>query len=96
MAGVCLMPLPAETSHTATVETSPSLIPRTNRLGVEQRGIEYIPDGERRGTARQVGLMWSGAGLRGARPGPDGVRLGRAARRDRWRSTRPAAAATVA
>jgi len=90
------MPLPAETSHTATVETSPSLIPRTNRLGVEQRGIEYIPDGERRGTARQVGLMWSGAGLRGARPGPDGVRLGRAARRDRWRSTRPAAAATVA
>jgi nucleobase:cation symporter-1, NCS1 family len=57
------MTLPAETSHTVTVDTEPSLIPRTNRLGVEQRGIEYIPDGERRGTPRQVGLMWSGVVL---------------------------------
>ncbi|WP_433278300.1 purine-cytosine permease family protein [Pseudonocardia xinjiangensis] len=39
------------------------MIPAANRLGVEKRGIEHIPDGERHGTARQTGLMWSGVVL---------------------------------
>ncbi|SCX03185.1 purine-cytosine permease family protein [Mycolicibacterium fluoranthenivorans] len=30
---------------------------------IEQRGIDRIPDDERRGTPRQVGLMWSGVVL---------------------------------
>ncbi|WP_280262025.1 purine-cytosine permease family protein [Nocardia wallacei] len=35
----------------------PGTAPRTL---VEQRGIDHIPDSERRGTVRQLGLMWSG------------------------------------
>jgi nucleobase:cation symporter-1, NCS1 family len=38
-------------------------IPDGNRFGIERRGIEHIPDGERRGTPRQLGMMWSGVVL---------------------------------
>src|SRR5690348_3407784 len=63
MAGVCPMALPTPTSDTAAagepIPAATGVISPGNRL-VEQRGIEHIPDAERHGTPRQVGLMWSG------------------------------------
>ncbi|GAA1224225.1 purine-cytosine permease family protein [Pseudonocardia alaniniphila] len=50
--------------HAATPEDASGddhVIAPGNRAGVEMRGIEHIPDAERHGSARQVGLMWSGA-----------------------------------
>jgi purine-cytosine permease-like protein len=49
------------------VSTTPTptadLTSDSNRFGVERRGIEHIPDAERRGTPRQLGMMWSGVVL---------------------------------
>ncbi|MDT7637091.1 MAG: nucleobase:cation symporter, family [Pseudonocardiales bacterium] len=49
------------------VSTTPTptadLTSDSNRFGVERRGIEHIPDAERRGTPRQLGMMWTGVVL---------------------------------
>jgi nucleobase:cation symporter-1, NCS1 family len=39
------------------------VIGKGSRAEIEQHGIDRIPDAERRGTPRQVGLMWSGVVL---------------------------------
>src|SRR5437588_474098 len=39
------------------------VIGKGSRAEIEQHGIDRIPDTERRGTPRQVGLMWSGVVL---------------------------------
>lgn len=38
-------------------------IVRSNRLGIELRGIDHVPPNERHGVPRQIGLMWSGVVL---------------------------------
>jgi len=48
----------------ASVSDEPdgTIVP-SNRGGVEKRGIDLIPVGERHGSPRQIGLMWSGVVL---------------------------------
>jgi purine-cytosine permease-like protein len=47
----------------SVTEEPDGLIVNSNRNGVEKRGIDLIPHDERRGSPRQIGLMWSGVVL---------------------------------